>query len=175
MITQNLGLSFVQQKEPAQYTVQTDKGPKIKETSIQGDHSNCNGIAVGILKDLTAKDVAIVSAFEDRYTPLPKMLKYSQSESFVLETYPELAREPVKFGKDGSPKATLIEYVHGHKINPKTAQEEKTRNRIGNKMDQMRQDMSELRAEDKGSWAEKILEKRTQEKESQNRNDGRKN
>jgi hypothetical protein len=26
---------------------------------------------------------------------------------------------------------------------------------------------------DKGSWAQKILEKRAQEKESQNRNDGR--
>jgi len=43
----------------------------------------------------------------------------------------------------------------------------------GDKMDRMRQDMSELQPEDKGSWAQKILEKRAQEKESQNRNDGR--
>jgi hypothetical protein len=40
-------------------------------------------------------------------------------------------------------------------------------------MDRMRQNMSELQPEDKGSWAQKILEKRAQEKESQNRNDGR--
>ena len=40
-------------------------------------------------------------------------------------------------------------------------------------MDRMRQNMRELQPEDKGSWAQNILEKRAQEKESQNRNDGR--
>lgn len=179
IVAQNLGLRFVQQKDPAQYTVETEKGPKIKSTSIQGDHSNCNGIAVGILKDLTAEDVAKVSAFEDRYTPLPKMLKYSQSENFILRTYPELANEPVKFDKEGMPQATLIQYVHDNShqtvtsTNQQTGEQEqkeqKTGSRIGDKMDRMRQDMSELQAEDKGRWAQKILEKRAQEKESQSK------
>ena len=174
-VAQNLGLRFVQQKEPAKYVVETDKGSKVKETSIQGDHSNCNGIAVGILKDLTAEDVAKVSAFEDRYTPLAKMLKYSQSENFILRTYPELANEPVKFDKDGNSTATLFGYVRGnsHKINPNNGKEEKAGSRITTKMDRLRVDMSELQAEDKGSWAQKILEKHAQAKESQNKNGGR--
>jgi hypothetical protein len=179
VVAQNLGLCFVQQKEPAQYAVETEKGPKTKSTSIQGDHSNCNGIAVGILKDLTSEDVAKVSAFEDRYTPLPKMLKYSQSENFILRTYPELANEPVKFDKEGMPQATLIQYVHDNShqtitsTNQQTGEQEqkeqKTGSRIGDKMDRMRQDMSKLQPEDKGSWAQKILEKRAQDKESQNK------
>ncbi len=179
IVAQNLGLRFVQQKDPAQYTVETEKGPKTKSTSIQGDHSNCNGIAVGILKDLTAEDVVKVSAFEDRYTPLPKMLKYSQSENFILRTYPELANEPVKFDKEGMPQATLIQYVHANShqtvtsTNQQTGEQEqkeqKTGSRIGDKMDRMRQDMSELQPEGKGSWAQKILEKRAQEKESQSK------
>ena len=179
IVAQNLGLRFVQQKEPEQYTVETEKGPKIKSTSIQGDHSNCNGIAVGILKDLTAEDVAKVSAFKDRYTPLPKMLKYSQSENFILKTYPELSNEPVKFDKEGMPQATLIQYVHDNShqnvtsTNQQTGEQEqkeqKTGSRIGDKMDRMRQDMSELQPEDKGSWVQKILEKRAQDKESQSK------
>ena len=47
--------------------------------------------------------------------------------------------------------------------------EQKTGSRIGDKMDRMRQDMSKLQPEDKGSWAQKILEKRAQDKESQNK------
>ncbi len=173
VVAESFGLSLIQQKEPAQYVVQTNEGRRLKETSIQGDHSNCNGIAVGILKDLTAEDVAKVSAFEDRYTPLPKMLKYSQSDNFILQTYPELASEPVKFDKDGKATTTLFEYVHNnsHEINRKTGEEEKTGSRITTKMDRLRGDMSELKTEDKESWAQKILDKHQQEKENQR--DGR--
>lgn len=183
IVAENLGLSFVQQKDPAQYTVETEKGPKIKSTSIQADHSNCNGIAVGILKDLTTEDVEKVSAFEDHYTPLPKMLKYSQSENFILRTYPELANEPVKFDKEGMPQATLIQYVHDNShqtvtsTNQQTGEQErkeqKTGSRIGDKMDRMRQDMRDLQPEDKGNWTQKILEKREQEKESHSKVTGR--
>ncbi len=44
---------------------------------------------------------------------------------------------------------------------------EKIGTRISYKMDRMRQDMSDLRPRDQGKWTQKILEKRVQEKESQ--------
>lgn len=169
-VAQNLGLQFVQQKEPAQYTIQTENGEKIKSTSIQADHSNCNGIALGILKDLTKEDLIRVADFEDGYTPLPKMLKYSQSEGFILKTYPKLANEAVKFNEDGTAKSTLIDYVRD---NSRTEDGKKVGTRIGDKMDRMRQDMSELNPQDKGKWTQKILEKRAQAKEFQNEITGR--
>ncbi|NBV05816.1 MAG: hypothetical protein EBS06_01085 [Proteobacteria bacterium] len=164
-IAKNLSISFIHQKEPAF----NDKG---NQTSIQSDYLNCDGIAIGILKDLTAEDLSIVSAFENFYIPLPKMLKYSQSKNFILKNYPELANEPIKFNEDKTIKTTLIDYVREnsrYKVsNLETEQEvkEKVSNRISNKMDRMRQDMAELSPEDQSNWTKKILEKRMQERQS---------
>ena len=163
-ISQGLGVRLIQQREPAVKPV-TEEGKKPKRTSIQADHSNCNGIAVGILKDLTRDDLHEVAGFEDGYVPLPKMLKYSQSGEFIKMTYPELVDQPVKFDERGNAKSSLIDYI--------TAGKEAGPSRITTKMDKMREDMSELRSEDNGTWAQKILENRIQVKSKQNETEGR--
>jgi hypothetical protein len=158
-IAQGLNVSLIQQREPAVKPA-AQEGKKPKRTSIQADHSNCNGIAVGILKDLTTDDLHKVAGFEDGYVPLPKMLKYSQSGEFVKMTYPELVDQPVKFDERGNAKSSLIDYI--------AAGKEAGLSRITTKMDKMREDMSELKNENNRSWAQEILENRIQAKSKQN-------
>ena len=80
-------------------------------------------------------------------------------------TYPELVDQPVKFDERGNAKSSLIDYI--------TAGKEAGPSRITTKMDKMREDMSELRSEDNGTWAQKILENRIQVKSKQNETEGR--
>ena len=151
-IAKNLGKRLIQQKEAA-YNSKTGK-----TTSIQADHSNCNGIALGILKDLDIKDLKKVVEFEDRYIPLPKMLKYSQSTTFIQETYPDLSDKYVKF-RDGDGTKTLMQYVEEGKAKGAPS-------RITEKMNQKRTAMKDVDSWQK--YVELQLEK-SQKKDSDGR------
>lgn len=171
IVAQSLGLEFVRQKPLQHETLPDEEARKKQKTSMQSDRKNCNGIAVGILKDLTQVDMARITEFENGFVPLPKMLKYAQSESFILKNYPELAQQPISEEKP----ITLMEYIkkntryaeveEGSEAKPK-----KEATRITDKMERMRENMSRIEVEsgNKADWARRILEERAQSKESKN-------
>ena len=108
-IADNFGVRLVQQ--PTEHETEESSETKSDEQySMQADHTSCNGMALGILKDLTREDVAHLSKCEDGYMPLPKMLKYSQSIGYIERYFPQLLDQSVK--KDGT---TLREYIQRSK------------------------------------------------------------
>jgi len=134
-----------------------------KPTSIQGDHKNCTGIAIGILKDLKRENLIRLSELEADYgaSEMPAVIyKYSQSTKHITENYPELTANPVK--ADGT---SLMEYVAKHKaVSTAPTGASAISNRISDKMDQMRHDMSIL-DEDPEGWVGKIMELHEKRKE----------
>ena len=155
-ISRRLGVNLIQQIviDPTQ-----PKKPREQRTSIQGDHKNCNGIAVGILKDLDQSDLAKVSQFEDGYLPLAKMLKYSQSESHIIKNFPTLANEPVK--KDGT---TLLDYISQNKFQ----ENGELKTKISTKMEALKSDFKSLESEGTPTkWAQKILAERQLNKQKE--------
>lgn len=105
-VAQGLGLEIVEQ-------VETEIGLDIEEdnSSFQYDRVSCGAIAVGILKDIDNEDIAKISDFDTCYTPLPKMLKYSQSTSYLRRFSEELLKMPVKESGE-----SLGEYVVRNKV-----------------------------------------------------------
>ncbi len=164
-VAENLGVEFVRP------ILKSEGIEGSKKTSIQSDEENCNGIAVGILKYLTASDVEEVSKFKSGYTPLPQMLKYSQSRTHIQEHYPELLNSPVK--KDGT---TLGEYVDKNSTFKTTedGEEQKVGNRIDDKMLRIKAAMSSLGEKEAGekderSRGSRVLDKLKSEKEDKER------
>ena len=73
--------------------------PASSYRSIQSDAKSCHFIALGILKDLTKKDLEEISTFENGFKPLAKSLKYSQSGIYIENMLSENTRnEEVKKG-----------------------------------------------------------------------------
>jgi len=106
--------------------------PALSYRSIQSDSKSCHFIALGILKDLTKKDLEEISTFENDFKPLAKSLKYSQSGTYIENMLTENTKnEEVKKG------LTAIEYRKKYKtandLDTRIAQkEEKFRNRLKN-------------------------------------------
>ena len=73
------------------------------ETSMQHfESTECDMIAIGILKDTSSEDIALLDGFVN---PNPNLLKYTQSLSYVRENFPELLDKEVKEG------VTLEQYI----------------------------------------------------------------
>ncbi|MES2677710.1 MAG: serine hydrolase domain-containing protein [Pseudomonadota bacterium] len=138
-------------------------------TSMQGDESSCHFIACGVLKDLDVEDMKMVAGFEDGYQPLPKMLKYSQSErhlSNVLQD--EKLRESTPVKADGR---SVAKYVEDNK-KPAVGDEGRVghRSRIGDKARQFIGLLEKLETalegaeQTTGKFAAQILAERRQQK-----------
>jgi hypothetical protein len=106
--------------------------PASSYRSIQSDSKSCHFIALGILKDLTKKDLEEISTFKNGFKPLAKSLKYSQSGIYIENMLTENTRnEEVKKG------LTAGEYRNKYKtendLDTRIVQkEEKFRNRLKN-------------------------------------------
>ena len=104
-IADNLGVNLIQHAPP----IYDKKDPK--KTSIQGDHSSCHFIALGVLKDLTQEDLKEVSNFQNGFSPLSKSLKYSQSTKHIRNVLDENAQK-ISVKNDGR---TAEEYTKQHR------------------------------------------------------------
>lgn len=133
-ISEQLGLEFVQ-------SIQTtkEKDGKTLSTLMQGDYSTCHFIALGVLKDLTQEDLQQVAEFENGFEPLPKSLKYSQSEKRMKDALSkESLAKPVK--KTGE---TALQYRQKHKDELKE-QNNPARTRINAKSDEFKENLAQI-------------------------------
>jgi CubicO group peptidase (beta-lactamase class C family) len=133
-IAEKLGVELVQSREP----IYDKQNPA--RTSIQGDHSSCHFIALGVLKDLTAQDLQKVSAFENSFMPLPKSLKYSQSATHIQKSLPE-EEFTTEVKKDGR---SLVEYAAQNKREEKSGGEKITITRITEKFNRFKSDLEKI-------------------------------
>lgn len=154
-VAEKLGVELVQSREPIY-----DKTNPAR-TSIQGDHSSCHFIALGVLKDLTVEDLQKVSDFENGFTPLPKSLKYSQSATHIQKSLPEeeLTTAVKKDGRSAS------EYAAQNKREEKIGEEKVTITRITEKFNRFKSDLEKIVGAAEGDLsapelAAQILQKR---------------
>lgn len=140
-LAQHLNLEFVQQIPVNPNTIQkkVEYDPDNKEfnerTSMQGDLKSCQGIGVGILKDLTHEDLETISGFQNQYQPLPKMLKYSQSKKHISKNFPAIEPKNIKAGSE---ELSLSNYLDLH------TDKKKLETRIDSKLGKLRTEMAAL-------------------------------
>ena len=129
-IAEKLGLDYIQNAE-ANYSQENPK-----PSAPQGDSSSCHFFALGVLKDLTKKDLVTVAALENGDAHPEKSLKYSQSSAYINDVLDANNKgESIKDGKE----VPVREYAQQHK---KKLEDGTFQTRITDKIQSFHKDLS---------------------------------
>ena len=113
-LAKNLGTKLVQNGLQPEY----NKDEKSARGVMQADHTSCHFLGLGILKDLTKKNLTdlIESTKDGVFNPTPTMMKYSQSSTYIKTLLSEEGKkQPIKnVGKTAA--QTALEYAKKNKI-----------------------------------------------------------